>query len=751
MSLNRRQRRALGGRFRTREAWAPLETRRRRWYRFLLELLRGLYRQHGPRERPSSPFVGRWREQPPPLVGYGAAMLTAELVRWQRLIYGFLPLNLLPIVARMLRDPRARPMLAGALRTRGLRGRVAVAALLVLVPALALALVPALGHGVAAGATGGMGIRVEESPTATGPGVPAAVPFTRIMVGQDGVIGNGVADDTTKINAILATADYVLIGPGTYKISAALNPGSNTYVLASRFARFTLPAATNTAMLQFSNLVNSVWVGGEFDATNQVTAARVVLFTGTTTNCEIQGAYIHDGVQNGIELLSTPSDVDIVECRIENNGQRSGVGGSDMHGIKSQATRVNVRDNYIIGNGYKRAYGDAQPSNTSGIKLLGSGTDWDVSRNRIRLNGGKGIEVTSTFGAINGNIVQLNEEVGIFLNTCTGVVVTANRVWGNLNNGIDSNNGNECQLVANRCYFNGSSRNATGQNQEGSGIFLNCVRDFVVVGNYCRSNSQGQHSDAPAFGGDGRSGIRLTDTGAAPNNNNQGVTIQGNRCHDARVSDGWTATLNGAIGASDQTLRFTNVSGSVPTDGPFTFMIDFGGANPEIVIGRSVSGSTITVWRAENNTNGVAHANGVAINLRQTQKYGIDQKGNAAFGSDNYLISGNDVRGNLVAGFRENNATRASTRRWVNNPGITVRAKGSGSVASGTTTVTVNFATALERTPTKDDCRLVLTNSPTNNVFGSVTAVSTSSITVGTRSDPGASGLAFSFEVLVDD
>lgn len=71
---------------------------------------------------------------------------------------------------------------------------------------------------------------------------------------------------------------------------------------------------------------------------------------------------------------------------------------------------------------------------------------------------------------------------------------------------------------------------------------------------------------------------------------------------------------------------------------------------------------------------------------------------------------------------------------------------GAGTIASTTTSVTVNHGTG--RTPAAEQIHLTMTNNPTNtpgHVW--VSAIDDTSFDVNCESDPGASGMAFRWEV----
>jgi hypothetical protein len=123
------------------------------------------------------------------------------------------------------------------------------------------------------------------------------------------------------------------------------------------------------------------------------------------------------------------------------------------------------------------------------------------------------------------------------------------------------------------------------------------------------------------------------------------------------------------------------------------------------------------------------------------QRYGIHLVTGA---TDNYTIINNFVSANLTAGINNNATGTNKTVKY--NHGYVTEAKGTGSIASGTTTDVI--AHGLDATPSIGDIQIVGGENPTNDIGNIwITAVGATTFTVNVRNDPGASNWDFEWSV----
>jgi len=111
-----------------------------------------------------------------------------------------------------------------------------------------------------------------------------------------------------------------------------------------------------------------------------------------------------------------------------------------------------------------------------------------------------------------------------------------------------------------------------------------------------------------------------------------------------------------------------------------------------------------------------------------------------------FNITGNILAGNTTGAI--NNLLGVGAGRIIRgNSGYRTESSGTSSVASGSTSVNVTHS--LSPTPATSDITITPTNNPTNNVRHWVSAVSSTTFTLSTSGDPGASGLSFSWRGVV--
>jgi len=109
-----------------------------------------------------------------------------------------------------------------------------------------------------------------------------------------------------------------------------------------------------------------------------------------------------------------------------------------------------------------------------------------------------------------------------------------------------------------------------------------------------------------------------------------------------------------------------------------------------------------------------------------------------------YIIENWDVYGNNTGGINALATPAAAGSRLISEClGFLTSCSGAATIASGTTSIAVTHNLAM--TPSAQQIQITPTNNPTNNVRHWVSAVSSTTFTVSSSGDPGASGLAFAW------
>ena len=112
-------------------------------------------------------------------------------------------------------------------------------------------------------------------------------------------------------------------------------------------------------------------------------------------------------------------------------------------------------------------------------------------------------------------------------------------------------------------------------------------------------------------------------------------------------------------------------------------------------------------------------------------------------GVDGYTISGNKLGGNTSGAISGTPGSTGATVRLKDNDGFATQAKGTGSVGSATTSVTITHGLAM--TPLASD--IVLTANSATPVFLDPASITSTQFTVHTASAPGGSGAPFAWQV----
>jgi hypothetical protein len=399
-----------------------------------------------------------------------------------------------------------------------------------------------------------------------------------VNVKEYGAIGDGVADDTTAIQAACDVGKDVYFPAGTYKVSSTI-----TLSIAGRYygdGRLSTIIRTTSATADTFNITaNGVHISGMyFDCTTTRTGGYYINSTGIAGYCSIRDFYM-DAPYYGIHCAWTRGEID--GGTITNLVADNGIGILiDNYG---GATINNVT---IIGDSNNQAYAGIMLTHSIQIFIsqcsviyCGRGlyfsattqvidssyiTDCVFDSNEYNIyvySGASGKTVTNTNLV---NLVVFTSTVGAGITTYTAnsgmianISITNCDVFHNYGHGINISAGTHDTKIAN-CNINNNGLTT------GSGIFLaNEVVDYSIVGNKIGSSAFAN--------GNTRYGIEFGGS------NSKGVVIGNYELGN---------TLGARSGAP--TTNFVNIGNLTATSGT-TFGIPISAANK--ILGRKTSGA----------------------------------------------------------------------------------------------------------------------------------------------------------------
>lgn len=357
-----------------------------------------------------------------------------------------------------------------------------------------------------------------------------------------GAQGNGVNDDTTKINAAInslpASGGTVYIPEGTYMINTGnpYNPVTNTTCISLK-NNITIKMTENTILKAITNAFNNyaiflvravsnvtieggilqgerythtgpaagqvgvgVWLEGATNVTIRDMTCKEFwgdgIYTlyhsilGNTKKVSVENVSFIDNRRQGISICAN-ENFRVINCSFETTQGTDPAAGIDIE----PELGGTVKDVTITGNVFKgnkigiQALGDASATingnvfegNTMwGIYLASSSRYYSVTGNIVSASGNYGIYVnTSTDNVISGNVVYNNGSHGIYLlNNADRNTITDNKIYGNAGEGI-----NVYKSFDNVINDNNVTNNA------GRGIFIAVSTDNSVNGNTSSSNA----------------------------------------------------------------------------------------------------------------------------------------------------------------------------------------------------------------------------------------------------------------------
>ena len=239
-----------------------------------------------------------------------------------------------------------------------------------------------------------------------------------------GAVGDGNNDDTAAIQAALdaagAAGGKVFIPTGTYKLTAAIQIGSNTHLHMSPGCTLTLASGANCPLIRNKN-----WSTGAITDTNIVITGGTLFCNGVCTGSGGTGLYnIDDSLANG-----TGNFNQTYAANVTVSGHGPGVGlalfGVDhlaITDVQVQNARsygiaaINITDFRIVGNEVTTnlAIGG---DNTDGIHIDGPASNGVVAEN---------------WGTSQDDFIALNADDGrLFLNAATSGAITGVAVVDN--------------------------------------------------------------------------------------------------------------------------------------------------------------------------------------------------------------------------------------------------------------------------------------------------------------------------------
>ena len=420
-------------------------------------------------------------------------------------------------------------------------------------------------------------------------------------------------------------------------------------------------------------------------------------------------------------------------------------------------------------------------ADASGASIEGITFDADYANNPL---GTKGIHITGgTSAFLISNVAVLNAKTaGIHQQGAytgggkvSNCLIKGNRTDGLIFEGVDMvANGNLCLsngrfgilvtgdralIVGNQCNGNGKvNPGGAGIQSNGAGIGVVGGNKPVVTGNYCYNN--GDVANTLFAHGIQFNGVSNGTMSGNISSNNSGSGLDFYNSPYGSCS-GNQSVLNAVRGIEvDTGSTYTTVTGNVVR------------LNAEIgisifnTIGANISDNTVeangTLGVAANTMTGAANLPyGIAL-------HGAGNYGNYASLIGNRIVSNvgsgaNGVglwidaacvevtcKGNKFAGNTANlTAVRANFTTYKDNGGSVTEARGTGSIASGATSVVITFANPFELgAPFAGDIVIGMTNGPTADI-GSlhITSVTAAGFTLNSRFAPGAGGLNFGYTV----
>jgi len=409
---------------------------------------------------------------------------------------------------------------------------------------------------------------------------------------------------------------------------------------------------------------------------------------------------------NGAMLYATSkTDIQIIGITLDGNKSNNDINDNYGDGIRlSNVQRAIIHRCYI--------YNVPRDGISIAEQIAGANSHINISENLVtgsgsvsQTTGGEGILVVEgKYISVSNNICWSNKLRGIDIETLTATIT----YWS---------------LVGNICYYNES------------GITVNGATSGNVVGNSCNENTIygiSLASSAPTNGyitisGNNVVGAAVTDYGISSAKYGR-ITISGNNVsscdYNIYLSDAFLATLssNTLIGANRNGLDFST------------------GTNTDIVVsGNIIEASNQSNSGYSNVTGNTTYATIVGNRIKHgtLAVYGIVTAG-----------SGWTIECNTLdeSGVTAEISDGASSSRIRHNGGWITESSGTGTILNATTSIAVTHNLSI--TPSIEHIKITGSNNPTNdpgNIW--ITNPTSTQFTVNCRSDPGAGGMTFGWQV----
>jgi hypothetical protein len=425
-----------------------------------------------------------------------------------------------------------------------------------------------------------------------------------VSVMDFGAIGDGVANDTTAIQAALTAHKNVHFPAGTYKITSALILDNNHCLLGDGIGVTTINQVTADQYGTSATSKTEIYISGiTLNGTNSGIADGFY-FT-QCSYCVVELCEINVFGHHGINFYRSNY------CQALGNkcvGNR--ISGINVGGTTASAASYNrVIGNSCISNSSTGTYG-------GGIFFYINANYCVASENICNSSvDGYGILVTDSIGtAVNNNVCKANTYSGLTYHYDTSAnalsynVCDGNVLQGNGEHGIvfQSNSGltdlqvgntitnNQCigntggkgiYIASGARGFNVSGNNCQSNNESGIEIAANVSRG-EITNNVCNNNGVGGLASA--------AGIRLNDTSPEGTFACYNVIVSGNICDDTAVGvqkygvDIFTSLIESAI-VIGNSLR-NNTIAPYRNNGTDTYIEDFlGDGTQNIVLANSRS------------------------------------------------------------------------------------------------------------------------------------------------------------------
>ncbi len=319
--------------------------------------------------------------------------------------------------------------------------------------------------------------------------------------------GDDASQIQAALNAISALGGGSLyIKAGTYNIGTSLTVPANTLIFGDGFATILrYPNGSDYNGLLFMNSVynshiKNLMVDGNQDNVTFSPPNDMIILK-NSYKCSVEGVYLYNCIDSAIVLdqllttdcmiknnwIDTTKDIGVYISVAGNNQIQGNIvlntGSYGIRNINAGANRSMIENNRVINCG--------QIENVDGI-ILDNADNSVVSGNLVYQAGRYGIQCSTAFTSVTGNVIINADKHGIYLDNPQRSTVTGNTINScgqdatNTYSGIYLNNASECTIVGNR-----SDDLGTGTRQKYGIEEAGTSDQNIILGNMVRRNLTG--------------------------------------------------------------------------------------------------------------------------------------------------------------------------------------------------------------------------------------------------------------------